>query len=546
MHTQLRNILLATREVDMFTKICASLVALLIFNTCHADLITHLRKNTGERPSASSIKNIDCIYLINLDQRPEKLEYSLSQFEPYGIVPYRFPAIYGWDLEATVFDDIGLKFLPGMRNAEWVAHFPPNGNGTPEKEFLRTACHNKNVFFITISPGAIGCTLSHLSVLQEALDAGYETIWILEDDLSIKQDPHLLSTLIDKLDTLVGKDEWDILYTDKDVAQVEHYRQVDFWRPDMNLSVEALRKRDPVGEDFVSIGSRFRTHSMLIRRSGMQKILNFAKEKRVFLPYDLEIAMIPDLKMFSLQSDVVTFGASVSDTKSNQFGKRTTWQQYKEKTLSAQSEIFGSCSKAVASQLMEFIHQEKPNLCVEIGALGGSTTYPIAKTLSFLKQGILYAIDGWDNEIAIEHINNTEFINWWKNANLEKIHTQFKQLIYHTQLENYCSPVRKHSKLAVLLFSDESIDFLYIDGNPSEQGSLEDTHLYFPKVKEGGYIFLNGANLLSKRPTVAFLMETCDWHKEKSVGTNCILFQKKLSPEKSSPVNGSNKQTSNT
>lgn len=30
--------------------------------------------------------------------------------------------------------------------------------------------------------------LSHLSVLKDALDSGYETIWVMEDDIHIIQD----------------------------------------------------------------------------------------------------------------------------------------------------------------------------------------------------------------------------------------------------------------------------------------------------------------------------------------------------------------------
>ena len=44
-------------------------------------------------------------------------------------------------------------------------------------------------FSLALSRGAIGIILSHLSVLQDAYDAGYETIWVMEDDVEVLQMP---------------------------------------------------------------------------------------------------------------------------------------------------------------------------------------------------------------------------------------------------------------------------------------------------------------------------------------------------------------------
>ena len=69
-----------------------------------------------------------------------------------------------------------------------------------------------------MSQGAIGCVLSHLSVLQDAIDSGYKTIWVMEDDVEVVQDPRTLSGLIAALDGS-GKEKWDILFTDQDTVQ---------------------------------------------------------------------------------------------------------------------------------------------------------------------------------------------------------------------------------------------------------------------------------------------------------------------------------------
>src|SRR5207237_6605093 len=74
----------------------------------------------------------------------------------------------------------------------------------------------KTYFVHCMALGAIGCSLSHISVLQDAYDSGYETIWVMEDDVEVLDDPHRLSDLVSELDTLVGPDRWDVLFTDVD------------------------------------------------------------------------------------------------------------------------------------------------------------------------------------------------------------------------------------------------------------------------------------------------------------------------------------------
>lgn len=51
-------------------------------------VLKHFKKIDDKRDDEKfQIKNIDFIYLINLDRRPERLEQSLKQLEPYQIRP---------------------------------------------------------------------------------------------------------------------------------------------------------------------------------------------------------------------------------------------------------------------------------------------------------------------------------------------------------------------------------------------------------------------------------------------------------------------------
>lgn len=45
---------------------------------------------------------------------------------------------------------------------------------------------------------------------------------------------------------------------------------------------------------------------MIIRRSGMKKILDFIKNGQVFLPYDMEFCLPDNIRMFTVKDDIVS------------------------------------------------------------------------------------------------------------------------------------------------------------------------------------------------------------------------------------------------
>lgn len=512
-----------------------TLSCICFYSCCvFANFSDHLKKEVGNKEEKSPIQGIDYIYMINLDQRPEKWEACTKQLQPYGIVPHRFPAIYGWDLSREVKNELGLKFSPNMLSDQWVLTLPKKFKGQFQLDFLREELYGTTVFCHWMSSGAIGCYLSHLSVLQDAFDSGYETIWILEDDIAVEKDPQTLSEYIQELDALVGKNGWDVLYTDMDfeaasylpaVKQFPHF----FWRPNLDSSsnYERFMERKTVGDNFLAIGSRSRTHSMIIRRSGMKKILDHAKERHIFLPYDHDIAVVPDIKLFNLRNNVVTVHETTSDTRSGEFSEQTKWDTYRNGVLTESKNIKGWNNLIRASKLMQVVHDIRPSICVEIGCFGGSTSYQIAKTLSFLKKGKLYAIDAWSSETAIEGIKDNSLVQTFKSIDWKAIKTECENLILTKNLSPYCTLIHELSTQAASRFTEENIDFLYVDGNSSTEGSLADVTAYLPKIKKGGYVCLSGDNLLEKSSSIAFLLKHCSWLKEDFSEFECLLFQKK-------------------
>ncbi len=291
----------------LYSKIIVLIISPSLF---FGGVLDHLKKAEG-KSSIHSMEGVDFIYMINLDQRPEKFLQASSELHSYGISPYRFSAVNGWELPLEVVNDVGLKYQNGM-TALFATSYPLEAEGLPSHGFMKK--EGLAYFVHCMAYGTIGCALSHISVLKDAWDSGYETIWVLEDDIIALKDPRTISDLIVKLDDLVGKDNWDVLFTDRDYRSSSGGYVVASGaakRPDMDCSYEE-RYSDKytvntiVSEDFCKIGARFGAHSMIIRRSGIKKLLDFALEHQIYLPYDLDNYLAPGINRYSLCYDLVT------------------------------------------------------------------------------------------------------------------------------------------------------------------------------------------------------------------------------------------------
>ncbi len=277
----------------------------LTLSVLQADVESHF-KPALDKNGHHEMRNIDFIYVINLDQRPEKFARCADQLALYGIEPYRFSAVNGWELTLETINDVGVVLQPWMSLEKWGTYY--EGDMSPKHEHVHV--FGRNYFCHCMSRGAIGIALSHLSVLQDAYDSEYETIWVMEDDIDVIKNPHMLSDLIDELESLVGKDGWDVLFTDPDTKNTrgEYVPSYGFaWRPNYYPSnPNQFSQRHDINGDLKKIGSRFGAYSMIVRRSGMKKILDFMKQYRIFLPYDIEYVFPPDIRLYSARMDIIS------------------------------------------------------------------------------------------------------------------------------------------------------------------------------------------------------------------------------------------------
>jgi len=260
-----------------------------------------------DKINASTMSNIDFIYMINLDERPEKYEKSMNVLRPYGISPHRFSAVNGWTLPFQALDELGVIYQPGLPEGPLSTVFRhEDGDEFFSCEIMKEPgvsyyCHS-------FTRGAIGCILSHLSVLQDAWESGYQTIWIIEDDINVISNPHTLSSLVVQLGQV--DPNWDVLFTDNEIKG-GHGERVHCGgilpRPLVSLQpLSYYLQRVDVHPDLLKIGLRYGSHSMIVHRSGMIKILEYFKKNKLFFPYDMEYCFVPEIRMYECKQDIVT------------------------------------------------------------------------------------------------------------------------------------------------------------------------------------------------------------------------------------------------
>jgi len=287
-----------------------NLILLLVFSSCCFTLdagIEKFFKPAANKPESNGIANIDFIYVINLDPRPERYQRTMKALEPYGIVPYRFSAVNGWNLPFQAIDELGIVYEPWMPTGPICTVY----RHVDDKEYISYEVMKEEgvaYYCHSLSRGALGCMLSHLSILQDAYDSGYKTIWIMEDDIKVISNPHEISFLLNGLNRQAP--EWDVLFTDKEIKGGDGTPvpcMVIRPRPLVQLqSLDYFLQRTYVNADITKIGMRFGSASMIINRSGMKKLLDYFKTYKIYFPYDIDNFCVPGINFYQCNRDIVT------------------------------------------------------------------------------------------------------------------------------------------------------------------------------------------------------------------------------------------------
>ena len=151
---------------------------------------------------------------------------------------------------------------------------------------------------------------------------------------------------------------------------------------------------------------------------------------------------------------------------------------------------WGFCSSEKAVQIQKYIkdicHTYDNPVCVEIGVFGGMSCIPVLIELHRAGKGILHAIDPWDNVEATLGYEDIHY-DWWKNVDLNKVYTIFKNIISEYNFTKFVNIVKLSSNDAPTI---DNINYLYIDGQHTEQ-AFKDIDKYATNIVEDGILILD-------------------------------------------------------
>ncbi len=205
--------------------------------------------------------------------------------------------------------------------------------------------------------------------------------------------------------------------------------------------------------------------------------------------------------------------------------------EFKKLKVAVAQELQNSwCSKEKIELLMDLVHVTKPQVCVDIGSCTGSSVLPVAAVLKMNRRGKVFAVDAWSNEVVTRHLDlddpNRE---WWLKVDMQAVLTIFRNMVKKFGFELCCTEMQMNSLEAAARLSQ--IDFLQLDGDYSEKGSVADVEQLLPQVKKGGYILLS--NLFTmvkgkapKMKAFSMLFDSCEMICEIE-RDNAVLFRKK-------------------
>lgn len=192
--------------------------------------------------------------------------------------------------------------------------------------------------------------------------------------------------------------------------------------------------------------------------------------------------------------------------------------------------VLGWCDKDKAEMFYDIITKNKSTLCVEIGVFGGSSFVPQAIAMKENGTGLVIGIDPWENQAAIEEMENAANKRWWSDINFEEIYQKFLSYLKQYEIEEFSKIYRDKSENIIQNFQDESVDVLHIDGNHCEKLAYQDAVMFLPKVKKGGYVFFddtswseNGTEI-STAKGLNYLLQYCE--KICVTGKDCVVLKK--------------------
>lgn len=183
--------------------------------------------------------------------------------------------------------------------------------------------------------------------------------------------------------------------------------------------------------------------------------------------------------------------------------------------------LAGWCDPEKARQMAGLILSVDPRVVVEIGVYGGKSLVPQALALRHLRNhgkgpGVIYGIDPWTVAAADEfwagetQQDRKDHREWWlERSQLSVEMANVHRHVARWELWDHVRLIAAGSEAVATWFDDRPIDVLHIDGNHHAEAATRDVRNYLPRVRPGGYVWMDDVGWETVRPAVAMMDRLC-------------------------------------
>ncbi|MFT2096633.1 class I SAM-dependent methyltransferase [Acidiphilium multivorum] len=181
----------------------------------------------------------------------------------------------------------------------------------------------------------------------------------------------------------------------------------------------------------------------------------------------------------------------------------------------SQIALAGWCWPAKASWIAQAVLSIHASLCVEIGVYGGRSIAPMALAQRHLGiQGKVFAVDAWDNDIAVETPTTQENDKWWGTEDLTAVKDRFTSYLLREHLTDRIRIAEMASDDAARCFASprfrNKVDLIHIDGSHSEEQAFKDVKAWAPLLRHGGLLVMDDIAWETLGPSIQLLNKIGD------------------------------------
>ncbi len=190
--------------------------------------------------------------------------------------------------------------------------------------------------------------------------------------------------------------------------------------------------------------------------------------------------------------------------------------------LAVLPQLDGWCTPRKALWLAGLIQNNSIRRIGEIGVYGGRSLIPMALAARGVAGASVYAIEPWDNSVAVEHATNAGNDQWWREVDLGMIKQKFITAVLSYGLSEIVKIIELPSNHARITFTAATkFDLLHIDGSHAEPQALADVMDWLPLVAPGGIIVLDDIGWKSVAKARDYLRTQCTVIEEVEEEDKC-------------------------